>query len=360
MNYEEAKKLISEAKNICLLPSENEPESLTSLLALFYTLRELGKNVNVIFENFPENLNFLIPSIDAMSTPKNFVISIPRSTANVSQIYYEKTDESLNIHLTTDTGNIKKENISFYFKEAKPDLIITLKIRDFREYLESKLDSFGFLLGSPILNIDNSQENSRFGQIDIIEQKSLSEIIMELIKSIDENLINRNIANCLLSGLTIYYENFKSSNVNEGVFNTAAELIKRGADNRQISDNLYKTTDKEMEFLSKILRNLKKEGGLLVATSELADFSSFSEIELGSIIEKVKTLGIQDDLLVLWSEHNSDPIVRGFFYSKNNSLLNKIADVQKVSAKNNWVFLQIPGDNIVSLKEKIIMLLKEE
>jgi len=62
----------------------------------------------------------------------------------------------------------------------------------------------------------------------------------------------------------------------------------------------------------------------------------------------------------LWSEHNSDPIVRGFFYSKNNSLLNKIADVQKVSAKNNWVFLQIPGDNIVSLKEKIIMLLKEE
>ena len=137
---EETKNLIAQAKNICLIPSEHEPESLTSCLALFYTLKELGKNVNLISENFPKNLEFLIPPVDFISSPKNFVISIPRTASNISQIYYEKTEEYLKIHLTTDKGSLKKDDISFYFKEAKPDLIKTFGIQDYKEQIDSKLD----------------------------------------------------------------------------------------------------------------------------------------------------------------------------------------------------------------------------
>ena len=131
---EEIKKLITEAKNICVIPSQNnEPESLTATLALFYTLRELGKNVNLIIENLPEKLNFLIPSLDFITQPKNFIISIPKNVADISQVYYEKSDSDLKIHLTISSGNIKKDAISFYFSDAKPDLIITLGIKDFRK-----------------------------------------------------------------------------------------------------------------------------------------------------------------------------------------------------------------------------------
>src|SRR3989344_4974962 len=164
------KQLISEARNICVIPSQhNEPESLSAALALFYTLKELNKNVNLIIQDFPEKFNFLIPSLDFISTPKNFVISIPRNLADVSQVYYEKNEENLKIHLTIDKGSIKKDNISFYFSEAKPDLIITLGIKDFKSELENKLNSFGFILDSPILNIDSletgGQENKKFGKI---------------------------------------------------------------------------------------------------------------------------------------------------------------------------------------------------
>jgi len=39
-SLQEAKKCIAEANNICIIPSQtNEPESLTSALALFYTLK---------------------------------------------------------------------------------------------------------------------------------------------------------------------------------------------------------------------------------------------------------------------------------------------------------------------------------
>ncbi|MBI1866305.1 MAG: hypothetical protein HYS02_00885, partial [Candidatus Staskawiczbacteria bacterium] len=125
-DLEQAKQLIGEAKNIYVIPSEsNEPESIASALALFYTLKELNKNVNLIIENLPEKLMFLIPSLDFIAYPKNLVISVPRKIADVSQIYYEKNDEALKIHLTIDKGNVKKENVSFYFSEPRPDLIIT-------------------------------------------------------------------------------------------------------------------------------------------------------------------------------------------------------------------------------------------
>ncbi|MCX6719563.1 MAG: hypothetical protein NTV36_00405, partial [Candidatus Staskawiczbacteria bacterium] len=76
MELQESKKIITEAKNIYLIPSQ-EPEATALTMALFFTLKELGKNVNMIIEKLPENLSFLSPSLDFISYPKNFVISIP-------------------------------------------------------------------------------------------------------------------------------------------------------------------------------------------------------------------------------------------------------------------------------------------
>jgi hypothetical protein len=189
-NFTEFKNLINEAKNIYLIPSQ-EPEAITSTLALFYTLRNFGKNVNLIIETLPENLKFLIPSADFISYPKNFVISVPNTAAKVSQIFYEKNDEALKIHLTLENGIIKKENISFYFSGAKPDLIITLGIKDYSAELAGKLNPFGFLLDSHVLNIDtlislsaSGQNNKKFGKINIIEDKPLLELVMNLINSL--------------------------------------------------------------------------------------------------------------------------------------------------------------------------------
>ena len=182
MEIQESKNIISEAKNIYLIPSQ-EPEAITSVLALFYTLKDLGKNVNLMLEALPENLKFLTPSLDFVSYPKNFVISVPNKIANVSQIFYEKTDEALKIHLTLENGNIKKENIAFYFSEAKPDLVITIGVPDYQASIKN-MDAFGFLLDSPILNIDNKTDNKKFGKINIVEDRPLFETVMHLINNL--------------------------------------------------------------------------------------------------------------------------------------------------------------------------------
>ena len=183
-NLQEAKQAIADSKNICLVPAKS-PEALTSTLALFYTLKDLGKNVNLIIDELPENLKFLSPSLDFISYPKNFVISIPTNKAKITQVYYEKNEDALKVHLTLENGMIKKEDLSLYYSETKPDLVATLGINDYQKELQSKLDSFGFLLDSPILNIDSDEQNNKkFGKINLVESRPLLESVMHLINKL--------------------------------------------------------------------------------------------------------------------------------------------------------------------------------
>jgi nanoRNase/pAp phosphatase (c-di-AMP/oligoRNAs hydrolase) len=236
---QETTQIITNSKNIYLIPSQ-EPEAITAVLALFYTLKDLGKNVNLILENLPENMNFLSPSLDFISYPKNLIISIPNKVAGISQIYYEKNDEALKIHLTLEKGSVKKENISFYYSEPKPDLIITVGIKDYASQLSEKLNSFGFLLDSPILNIDNEKDNKIFGKINLLQNSSVIEIVSGVIKDINQKPIQKNTATCLLSGLVIYTENFKKK-ITPEIFETAGLLMRGGADLKEILENVKMT-----------------------------------------------------------------------------------------------------------------------
>lgn len=240
MELQESQQIISEAKNIYLISSK-EPEAVASTVALFYTLKNLDKNVNLIADSLPEFLKFLAPSLDFISYPKNFVISVPNNIADISQIYYEKNSDALKIHLAIENGNIKKDNISFYFAETKPDLILTVGIKDYSKELAGELNSYGFLLDSPILNIDtllpSVQTNEKFGKINILENRSISEMTLNLIKAACKEPIKKEPATCLLCGLILHTENFKN-NVTAEIFQTAAELMKNGADLQNIIENL--------------------------------------------------------------------------------------------------------------------------
>jgi nanoRNase/pAp phosphatase (c-di-AMP/oligoRNAs hydrolase) len=349
----EVKKLLTDAKNICIIPS-SEPESLTSALALFYTLKELQKNVNLMIDGLPEQLQFLVPSLSSITQPKNFVISIPRSVADVSQIYYEKNEGFLKIHLTANKGFMKKDDISFYASNPKPDAIITLGIQDFHAQLKSTLDSFGFLLDVPVINIDNRRENTKFGQVNLVEPTSVSELSMEVIGQM--HAINKDAANCLLAGIISYYHNLKSPKTTLATFQLASELMKKGADYHAIIGNLSKPTAQEIHFIEHVFKSATSEHGL--ATAQLPhEFQDFSEAQAAVAVEKIQAAGIWPQLLVLWPSHNSDPAIKGFFYSDKAHLINKFSEFPYGAIKNGWVFLSMPGENIAAAKETIIKLI---
>jgi|GEM_PF-3119786 len=218
---ENTRQLITNAKNIAVIPSQ-EPEAVTAALALFYSIQESGKHATVLIDAIPEKLQFLIPSLDFIKTPKNFVISIPRTAADISQIHYEKTDSHLKIHFTATSGHVKKEDLSFYTEEPSPNLIITLGIADFKNHLETKLDTAGFLLGAQVLAITKNS--------------SLAEGTLPAVTATGP--ISKESATCLLAGLALHYDNFKSPEVRAETFHLVSELMKKGADYHTIITHL--------------------------------------------------------------------------------------------------------------------------
>lgn len=262
MITEELKNLISQAKNIYLLPAENSQEAIPCALALFYTLKHLNKNVNMVIESFPEKFNFLVPSLDFISYPRNFVISVPSSVALISQVYYEKSEENLKIHLTLDKGTIKKDNISFYYSDARPDLIIALGIKDFKKELEGKLNQFAFLMESDILNLDTDvQNNKNFGKINLVEDKALSEIVLDLANDLSKESVKKESATCLLSALVVYTDNFKNQKTNSSALECASNLMKAGADREKIIFELYKANSQldQKELISALFAKLTEQ-----------------------------------------------------------------------------------------------------
>lgn len=228
----EVQQLINSSKNIYIVPGQGH-EAVASALALFYTLKEAGKQANLVTEKLPERLAFLAPSLDFISYPKNFVVAVPNSVAEVSQIYYEKTSEGIKVHFTIERGNIKKDNLSCYFTEAKPDAVVTIGVQDYQQQLADKLDSYGFLLESPVVNIDNQANNKKFGKINLVEDKPLSRHVVQLSQA-----PSKQAATCMLASLVLYTENFQN-HVDAEVFEAAGRLMREGADLKEITRNLY-------------------------------------------------------------------------------------------------------------------------
>lgn len=234
---QEAKTLINNSQNIYILPSTLSLEGLINAMALFYTLKESGKNVNLAIEELPDKIKFLTPTLEYISYPKDFVVSFPNNKVTISQIKYEKDSNSTKILLTISKGNIKKDDVSFYFAEPKPDLLITLGLTNIDSTKWPHIFNKDIISQSVILNIDNQKENTNFGRINIIEQnKSLSETVFDIIKTDD---MNKNTATCLLAGLILASDNFKNKNTSSAMLEASALLIKKGALHQEIVKNLW-------------------------------------------------------------------------------------------------------------------------
>lgn len=350
----QAVQLIRDAKNVCIIPAPtNEPDSLSAALALFYTLRELQKNVNLIADHIPQKLQYLVPSLEHVMQPKHFIISIPRSSADVSQIYYEKNEESLKIHLTVDSGRLNKETIALYVEQPKPDLVITFGIQDFQQQLAGNLDPFGYILGATIINIDNQPHNKQFGAVNIISESSLCQTALDIINSLGEHLVSKEAATCLLSGIISHHEHFSHSNTSPQALQSAAALMQRGADWQAITQKLASSDEKELEFLRAILQHMEPVGNTSIALLDMPTFEDYAESAAGTAVQKLKSIGLTRDLLVLWKSHNSTPAIKGFFYSQKPQAIQKMAAHQG-KVKNGWVMLSLPVENLEEAKKIVL------
>jgi bifunctional oligoribonuclease and PAP phosphatase NrnA len=209
MNYPESKQILAEIKKanriLINLHRGPDPDSFSCAFSMYYFLRSLGKDIDVVVTHTSE-----------LSTQ----LSNMEEAKIVKYIDYSNFDFSTyELFITPDSGSwqqiVDDDNVSI------PEI--------------------------PIIVIDHHVSNEKFGKINLIDPSAVScaQIIYLLFKDWNFSIDNR-MANLLLLGVIVDSGGFAFENDSKVMF-IAGELMKLGADKMKIIRDFFKT--KKIEVL---------------------------------------------------------------------------------------------------------------
>lgn len=365
-DFNQAKNLIVRSQNILILtPREIDGDILASSLALFSTLKKMGKIVNVLIDEVPEKFKFL----DGWQTESSgdFIISINTSGKDISKMRYERNNDDLKIRLTLAKGGLSAKDVSFPIADQPADLLVTFGMRS----LEDAGPFFGqnprSFYETPVLNIDNHPSNGHFGEVNLVDvTSSLAEIMTNLIRFMeteDEAFLDENIATHLLTGVICASQNFRDPRTRPKTFETSAFLIERGGNHQKIIQHLYKQKSvSQINLLGKILEKLSFNEPHELYSASLAekDFqeSGASSRDLGFVVEELKfNFRYLPNLLILWESHASPIVIKGIFYSTKKELVEKILQNYEGVSKGEGALFLIRETSLESAKEGLLKII---
>ncbi len=260
-------KIIEEKKSALILLSKNyNGDALSASLVLSLYLKKYGKKTCIAIENI-ENIDKkykFLPEIDLISNkvfdPSKFTIRINTDRVKAKELSYEPKENAIEVYITSVTENgFKKEDVEIIEENVSFDFVISIGAKSKNDIgLYSK--NLKFLDNKDIINIDINQKNENFGTINCImqNQKTLSETIFDIISFNKSELIDENIANCILTGIMDKTNGLKAFDISSNTLSNASNLIDLGADKDLISRNIFKNKNlDEIKTSANVIANIK-------------------------------------------------------------------------------------------------------
>ncbi len=195
--YQKAWQLITQSRYITLISHVNpDGDALGSALSLYPILKEMGKKVSVVNVTTPLPVRYdFLPNFDKIKT------SLPKQ---------------IDLLISFDCGSFDRLGID--------------------------------PVDVPLINIDHHITNTRYGTLNLIEERlpSASSVVLKLLHENNISL-RRDVATCIYTALAEDTGFFSYENVDAHTFEIAAELISAKADPATIAKNL-----KERNSLAKL------------------------------------------------------------------------------------------------------------
>ena len=223
-------------------------DDVASALALFLVLKKMDKNVEIAAEKFEQGRQYdFLPSFsnitNSLDNLRKFIVSVDISNAKVGQIKYKIQDDTLDFIIAPKEGFFTAEDVKAKSGSFNYDLIIVVDTPDLESLGLIYDNDTEFFYKAPIINIDHHSNNEGFGQINHVEltATSTSEIIFELIADHSRDLIDEDVATCLLTGVISKTRNYKTSNISPQALSFSSQLISMGARREEIVNRLYRS-----------------------------------------------------------------------------------------------------------------------
>jgi len=359
--FPEIKSILETGSRVLLICEKNRSDLdyLSAAASLFYTLRKIGKVVNC----HPEELAYNLPcSLPLVKDAKSFVLTIKDHSGILSDIYYQKRPQEIKLFFTMANGEFKTDDIRFApldsQLQSEPDLIITMGISSLESLEDFYEENFKFFTQKPILNIDDNALNEEFGKINLIEEdSSFSGLTTQLIRSINKEAIDTEVATYLLGGILSYHKN---KNLNDNELKTLIYLKNRGADIKKAIDsacaNLNTQERHIMEILLTGLEFNKRSGvPLLLIPKAKTHLLQSNNKSLVSAVTLLRGKGISLPVfLMLWE---TESLVSGIMYSLDAHKMQKMSSIFSGEIKNDKLIFYLKHKNIQEVQNSILKII---
>ncbi len=296
--------LIRQAKNILLLTHKNpDGDALGSILALATALKKLDKNPTpVVIDSTPQYLAFL-PNQELLSKDLSYgndlIIHLDVSKVQIKNLGYKPLpdQEKIAIVISPKAGRFDKSDITIPELKPEYDLVVVLDTPDLARLGEIADKFADIFYDVPVINIDHHPGNDYFGKVNWVDltATSTAEILVALLESLgrDKNLLDPEIATCLLTGITTDTGSFQNANTTPKSFTVAAQLVAAGAGQQEIVRHIYKTKPlSTLKLWGLALSHIQenKTHGFIYSTLTKEDFAAAGA-------EEHESSGVIDDLL---------------------------------------------------------------
>ncbi|HKK54186.1 MAG TPA: DHH family phosphoesterase [Patescibacteria group bacterium] len=374
-------KEINKAKNVLISFSVDfNGDAISSSLALYWLLQKMGKQVNIVADPSLSNnsdqissekiFNFLPGFSDIKNTLDNvrkFIVSLDISNAKVDQIKYTLEKNKLNFIVSPKEGFFTDEDISTQTSGFKYDLIITVDAMDLESLGKTYDNNIEFFYKTPIINIDHHASNEEFGQINIINLNAVSssEIIFNIFKKQSVDLIDEDIATCLLAGIIYKSKSFKTPNLTPKTLLSTSQLINLGARREEIINNLYRSRSLEsLKLWGKVLNNLKSLSNeeliySTLTTQDFKDTGADSKHLLSVVEELIASIPKAKIIIIFYPQKDNKNITKFFIFSIKN--INSLEIVKEYQAQGSQKIAQGSIKQEMSIaKNKILETVKNK
>lgn len=242
---------IASAKNVLIaLSSDPSVDEMAAAIGLSLYLFKLGKRATAIYSgSTPNALEFLKPEETfepTVDTLQDFVIAINKEKAD--HLRYKLDGDYVKIYVTPYRTRLSEDDLDFSYGDFNVDLVLALDVANGID-LDSALREHGRIMHDAVIINITTGNPGKFGEIEWSDKSasSVSEMIASLLYNYGgEGQISKDEATAFLTGIVAATNRFSNARTTPATMQTAAKLMKSGANQQLVSRNITPDLDNEL------------------------------------------------------------------------------------------------------------------
>ena len=225
---------LSRARNIVIaITRDGNLDGLAAGLALYLSLKKVGKNVSVSAKdpNVGEARQlYAIDKIGGNQDKNDLLITVDNAIKNVDKVTYflDKNKLKIVVHGLPNSSGISPNDISVDKTGSKPDLVFALGFQSLNDLRQSAFEQ-NIDPNSWIIGINAGNLGQKFAQVHFAEQSSsLSEVTTKVMRDFALPF-DEDISFNLYAGIKFATDSFSPTLTGQATFEVAQYLLKFGA-----------------------------------------------------------------------------------------------------------------------------------